>query len=399
MNIFQIAMNNLKRRKIKMLFLMIGLSLGVATVVVFANIIQAMDLDLGDRIDELGANAIIIPRSEGMQMAYDNTIVSELTFDVQKLTMDDIPKIYSSEVAEYINIVSPKLISSVEINNQLAIAVGVDTRQEFTQKPWLSLSEQMGLSEGEKPIDMALIDLPDDGLIFGETAAQALEVQTGDKVIVNGKNFTVYGILERLGSEEDGLVYANLSVFQSLLNRPNELSLIEISAYCNFCPIEEVAMVLNIDIPNGRTIPVRQAALFREETIEQFSTFGIMFSSIVLLISSLVVLITMLSAINERTREIGIFRAIGFRKLHVIKIISIEVVTVSFIGGLMGYLFGSIFTYYVGPYLAQIQGQITLRADLFLPAMLLSMGLAMVASIYPVLKAAKLDPVEALRFI
>lgn len=378
---------------------MLGLVVGVATVVAVLNIIQAMQLDLGDRIDEFGANVVILPRAEGVEVHYGNTIVSDLTFDVQKLTMEDIPKIYSSSVAEYINIVSPKLVGAVDVGEQKTLIVGVDTRKEFTQKSWFSLKEQAGLAPSEKVGDLALLDVPENGFVLGASAARALKVKIGEELIVSNQSFRVFGILNELGSEEDGLIYGNLEVVQSLLGRPGELSMIEISAYCNNCPVEEVAMGLEEALDNGRAIPMRQAALFREETIGQFSVFGFALSGMVLLIAALVVLITMLSSVNERTREIGIFRAIGFRRAHIMKIIFLEAGMISILGGVMGYFLGSITARYAGPYLAQIQGGVPFQTELLLPAVALSTGLAVLVTAYPAIKAAQLDPAEALRFI
>lgn len=382
-----------------MLFLVLGLVVGIATVVAFQSIIQAMNLDLGNRIDELGANAVILPRVEGIEAHYGSAITSNLSFDVQKLTLEDIPKIYSSSVAEYINIVSPKLIGAVNVGEQKSIIVGVETKKEFTQKPWFSLNQQEGLKPGEKIGDLALIDVPEDGIIIGMSAAKALNSQIGTSITIEGQSFRVYGILNELGSEEDGLIYANLGVVQNLLNKPQELSMIEISAYCNACPIEEIALGLEEAIPSGRVISMRQAALFREETIAQFSAFGYALSGMVLVIAILVVLTTMLSSVNERTREIGILRAIGFRQRHIMQIIFLEIGMVSIIGGITGYFLGGLAARYAGPYLAQIPGQIPLQLELLLPAVLISTGLSILVSAYPIWKAARLDPAEALRFI
>jgi len=358
MNIFQIALSNLKRRKVKMLFLMFGLIVGVATVVGFLNIIQAMNLELGDRIDEFGANVVILPKSEGMEMNYGNAIVSDLSFDVEQLTMGDIPKIYNSSVSEYINIVSPKLVGAVEVENQNALIVGVQTKQEFIQKPWFSLEKQADLKPSESVGDLALLDIPEDGVVIGSSAAKTLGADIGDSITINNQTFKVFGILNQLGSEEDGLIYANLEVVQTLLNRPGELSMIEVSAYCNACPIEEIVVGLEESLPNGRVIPMLQAALFREETIEQFSVFGYALSGMVLLIAALVVLTTMISSVNERTREIGIFRAIGFRRYHVMNIIFLEAGMISILGGFIGFFAGSFAARYAGSYLAQLQGEV-----------------------------------------
>lgn len=397
MSIFKIAINNLKRRKMKSFFVMLGLIIGVSTVIGIVSIIRAMNADLGDRIDEFGANAVILPRSEGIEMG--NNISQEINYDVQKLTMDDLPKIGESEVSEYINIVSPKLIGAVDTVGQKTLIVGIDPKAEFMQKPWYSLKEQAGIKKGEKTEELAFAELSEDAVVVGSATAKAFGIKAGETITINEQTFTVFGILNETGGEEDGLIYANLPVVQTLLNRPSELSMIEVSAYCNACPIDEIAMGLEEVLPNSRVIPLKKAALFREETIDQFSSFGWALSGIVLFIAVLVVFKTILSSINERTREIGIFRAIGFRKMHIVSIIFIEAGLVSLISGIAGFLLGSVLAVYAGPYLAQIQGEITIQSGLLLPSILLSAILAMIASAYPALKAAKLNPAEALRFI
>lgn len=266
-------------------------------------------------------------------------------------------------------------------------------------KPWFSLREQNGVATGERLTDLALLDVPDDGVLLGAGAARSFGKKVGDTLSVNGRAFTVIGILNELGSQEDGLIYGNLAVTQELLGRPGEFSMIEVSAYCNFCPIEEIVMQLTEVLPNGRVTALRQAALLREETITRFSAFGFALSGVVLLIAALVVLVTMLSSVNERTREIGIFRAIGFRRMHVIQIIVLEALIVSVLGGLAGFAVGNGIARYAGPYLAQMQVNVPWNSQLILPAVMLSVVLAVLASLYPALKAAKLDPVEALRFI
>ena len=399
MSLYAIAFNNLLRRKARMLLILCGLVAGITAAVALFMIVESMRLSLGDQIDEFGSNVVIVPRAEGLEISYGGTHVSRASIDLAQLTEADLEKI--REIPDYnsINVISPKMVAAVNANGNEALLVGIEPRREFIMKPWMALSEQAGLSPGSQPDDPALLELPEDSLIVGSEAALALGLRAGNSISVNGATFQVLGILQPLGAVEDGLLFGNLSAVQNLLGRPGEISMIEISAYCNSCPIEEIAAQLTAVLPNGRVTALRQAALLRAETIDRFSTFSILLSVTFLTIAALLVLTTMMSAVHERTREIGIFRALGFRSSHVIQIIFMEAGLIGLLGGLFGYLTGSLTARLAGPYLTGSNSQIFWQHSLILPAVILAVLIALAAAAYPALRAAKLDPVEALRFI
>lgn len=399
MSIFQIAFDNLKRRRIKTIYLVIGLVVGVATVIALMSIVQAMRLDLGNELDKFGPNIVITPRFQGQELYYGGTQVSRVTFDVKPLTESDLPRIRTIPDRESINIISPKLVGAVTLDDREALLVGVETRYEFAMKPWFSLQALDGFAPGSRMTELYRLTLPDDGLILGAGAASAFGVQVGETLSLNGRTFKVTGILKAMGSEEDGLIYANLPIVQQLLGQAGIFSLIEVSGFCNFCPIEDMTAQMATILPNGRVTALRQAALVREETINRFATFGYTLSGISLLIAILFVITTMLSSVNERVLEIGIFRAVGFRRFHIVQLIVLEAFIVSVFAGFIGFLAGNGIARIAGPYLAQMQVTVPWNLELILPAVLISVVLAVLSSLYPALKAASLDPVEALRFI
>ena len=322
-----------------------------------------------------------------------------MSFDVKPLTESDLTLIRSIPDRASINLISPKLVGAVTLNERQALLVGIENKSEFTMKPWFSLASLVGIAPGEEMTDLALLDLPENGLILGAKVAKTYEAKTRDVMKVNGQEFTVIGILEEFGSEEDGLVYASLPVVQKLLHREGVYSMIEVAGFCNFCPIEDMASQMTTILPNGRVTALRQAALVREETIDRFETFGYIFSVVALLVAILFVVTTMLSSVHERTQEIGIFRAIGFRRFHIILLIVFESFFVSLLAGFVGFLAGNGIAKFAGTYLAQMEVSVPWNAALLLPAILLSVGLAILSSLYPALKAAHLDPMDALRYI
>jgi putative ABC transport system permease protein len=131
--------------------------------------------------------------------------------------------------------------------------------------------------------------------------------------------------------------------------------------------------------------------------LAQFQTFALGISSVVLFIGALIVLVTMMGSVNERTREIGIFRALGFRRVHIISLIEMEAVTVSGFAGLFGYLLGMGSTRLILPFLAEAHLESAWDFRLAAGAVLLAVVVGALASLYPALHASRMEPTEALR--
>ena len=186
---------------------------------------------------------------------------------------------------------------------------------------------------------------------------------------------------------------------QQILGKPNSISFIEVSALCNTCPIDDIVAQLQSKLPDAEVSASKEAVQARKDIVDRFASFALAISVVVLVIGSLIVFTTMMSSVNERTREIGIFRAIGFRKGHIMTIILLEAVLVSLVGGLIGYLLGMGAAWGVGPAIAQMDLNITWQLPVAAGALGLAVLIGILASLSPAWRAAKLDPVEALRFI
>ncbi len=399
MNLYSIALRNIWRKKTRALLITSGLIVGIATAVALFLTVESMRLALGDQIDEFGSNIVIVPRAEGMDISYGGAHVSRASIDLKQLELSDLEAIKEIPDFNSINIISPKMVAAVNVNGKEALLVGIEPNREFIMKPWYTLAAQSGLNGGEGIRGLAMADLKPEGIIAGAEAAAALELQAGSQITINRQNFVVQGILNPLGSAEDGLFFANLAAVQTLLGRPGEISMVEISAYCNACPVEELAAQISAVLPNGEVTALRQAALIREETIDKFSAFSILLSAVALTIAALLVFTTMMAAVHERTREIGIFRALGFRKSHIIRIFFIEAGLVGLLGGGAGYLAGNLVASLAGTYLTGSAVPATWQPELFYQALLLSTTVALIASAFPAGRAAGLNPAEALRFI
>ena len=104
-----------------------------------------------------------------------------------------------------------------------------------------------------------------------------------------------------------------------------------------------------------------------------------------------------MGSVNERTREIGIFRAIGFRKAHVMQIILLEAFLVGVLGGIFGFITGCAIAKVFIPFVMEGSTFAGINYKTFIIAMVISVCLSIVASLYPAYKASNLDPSDALR--
>lgn len=437
MKLYHIILNNLRRRKSKMFFMLMGIVIGIATIVSVYNVIISMQNQMTKQVSEFGVNVSITPDSGGLTFSYGGIILPEILYDVEQLTTEDLETIAGTTQRDMIRIAAPKLISVTMLESgQKATVVGGYIKQEFLIKPWLTIKDEMQATDLEStnsttennqtveqenqeagenseasekkmdfiPIDLKrqdidLVDLADTELIIGFALANSLKVNVGDTITLHENEYEIKYILTESGEAEDNQILMNLEASQKLFEKPDEITVIDLSV--DYTAGSEEALIKEITekLPHAQVSSLRQETLRRDEMLGRLVRFGVAISILIVFIGMLVVGITMSGSVRERTREIGIFRALGFRKSHIIKIILSEAVIISFLGGILGYFVGYIISSYAGPVFIGETMSSEFNSILLLASAGLSVVIGLVSGIMPALKASKLDPAEALRFI
>ena len=384
MKLKDISINNLRRRKGKVFFLILGLTIGITTVISLVSISRLMNEDIANKLDEYGANILVLPRSDDLSLSYGGMNIGGVSLDARTLNDSDIPKIREIEVRENISVVSPKFVGVVEIEGKKIPLMGVHLQEEGRLKKWWKVHGAIPKGKDE--------------VLLGNEVAVRLFKSANDLLTIHGRKVRISGILEETGSQDDFIIFADLGFVQEVLNKPKAVSLIEVSAYCNTCPIEEIVDQISKKLPHAKVTAIKQTLQTKMEALDHFKKFSIGISVIVLLIGALIVFTNMMASVNERKREIGIFRAIGFRKSHIMRIIFLEALIVGFVAGITGYILGIGISHFVGPMVLGIK---TVRwvvdPALAIGAICLSAIIGVLSSVYPALHASKMDPTEALR--
>jgi len=406
MTLFQIALNNLRRRKKKALLALVALTLGAAALVAVFSLVGEMENEINRQLTELGANVVITADTGSLSFSYGGIIIPELHYDAEELTVADLELLYALPDWPAVLAVSPKLVGIAAVNGVDLAIVGGSLEAEYAVKPWLHLhveEEEGAEHEEENPTGMRrpdeiAPDLSNREVVIGKIAAERLEIKEEELIDIGGTEFLVVGILSPNGGSEDNQVFMNYEAAELLLGKAGSLTVIELAV--DFSRVTEERMLgqLETALPQARATSVRQAIIGRNELVGTISRYG--FSAALLIFFSGVFLVglNIYTAVRERTREIGIFRAIGFRGAHIFRIICTEGLLLSALGGLIGYHAGLLAAYQIWPLFSGHDPVVVWDPLLLALTVLITAITGVLATMLPARFAAAIDPAEALRF-
>lgn len=237
----------------------------------------------------------------------------------------------------------------------------------------------------------------DNEVLVGSRAAARLGLDRHDKVHLLGREMVISGVLHETGGDDDGVIFFELGVLQSLTNRPGATSFIEVAALCHGCPIDDIVAQVQQQLPTSEVRALRQVVDQRMASIHFVQHLALSISLVILVIAAAMVGLSMLSAVNERKKDIGILRSLGFARGQIFLIFCFEAGLIGAAAGLTGYLSGFAASFQILPLLAIVDGP----PPSFSPVHLLLAGavfgtVAVLAAVYPAAKGAAVEPSTAL---
>jgi len=394
MKLYQIVVKDVMRRKRRVLYAALGVAIGTMTVVGILTIALAGEAKIYSQLEKYGANLMVIPAISNIDVQLGDLSLGTLTVGenyIPEETLPQIRQIADGKIREALDIkdegniatLAPKLYINTEVKGISVMVVGVEPQEESKIKTWWRIQEGEYLERTGQAL-------------AGAVAAELLELNIGDSITLNGSDVTVTGILEETGSNEDYQVFVPLETLQKAFNKEGLVSSIDIRALCNACPVEIIADGINQNIPGIRAVAVKQVTAAEMGMMERINKFMLALAGITLAVGCFGVVNTMMTSVHERIKDIGIMRAVGASRNQIIKVFIYEAIIVGIVGGIFGYVAGTLLAYVVGPLI--FEGTAITYIPQYLPlSLVLAILIAVIATVYPALSATRIKVADSFR--
>jgi putative ABC transport system permease protein len=409
---FIIAMRSLAANKLRSSLTMLGVIIGVGSVITLMSIGRGAEASITSSITDMGTNLIYLtsktPGVQGM-MSMANPTYSFTMSDVQAIA-ERVPSVIS---------VAPVIENYVEVATAADSTLGVveATTPEFETAMNYPTAEGQFITER----NIAARDMV---VVIGDKVATTLfgeDNPVGKRVKINGRQFSVIGVLEKKGGQMmgvsmDSIIVVPITTYQSRLfpgrTIRGEDAIQELVVQIKST---DIAPIVSADITDLLMQRHRITAEGKEDflvmTQEQMlgmvqQVTGILtivlgaIASISLIVGSIGIMNIMLVSVTERTREIGIRKAVGAKRKDILLQFLLEAAMLSLSGGVIGIIGGWGVSFLVSTFseAAGFSIKAVVSPDIILLAIFVSVFIGLVSGVYPAMRAARLNPIDALHY-
>ena len=344
----RLVTKSLRVRRERLLISIIAIMLGAAMVTSLLTISMDIREKMGKELRSYGANIVVLP-DEGEYINQFNATHNSIIGSV------------------------PFLYFKTGVNAKKIDFAGADLEAARKMNPWWHI-------EGALPKQQELLP--------GINAAKKLGLKIGDTLSVGERSFKVSGILDT-GTSDDNRIFITMEAAEQISGKSGA-TLVQLSVLGD---IDEVIRYLENEGYKAKKI--RQVAQSEKALLDKTQLLISLVAFFVLSASSLTLFSTMVTSVLERSREIGLMKALGCGNGRLAAMFLAEAGAMGAAGGISGYFVGLLLSQFIG--LEIFDMQVSIKPEVFVLTLLISILVAAVASLLPIRRAISIDPVVILR--